>query len=356
MTEKEKLELLISEGFKTHMCVRTISDEEKLNRLPEPYWGKDVFAVPLWKGTGEKIMFYFVNDETIKYAENLVKKDKEIMGYDLCVYCSIVGSSSVNGQESNIRKIVESLSEIKKWDVKQSEYANVFEVYFKIDGDDKAVIKNYVNEVKSVALWLSLKNELGFSVIYYSPGPKFRAQPFSIKTGIPCSILKGIGKSDIKMIANISRSPECTQAAKALRLLYSQITSESKVIVGWSTIEEIFRSPPKHMLNENEINEVVKSVSKLEFSESKKNRVINMIKNPDLISEINRNDRIAKNIANTLGEEISEILPLVKSLSKARGKIAHTFDAKGVDLLSHIKFMEKTLLGYLGKHGVKVQA
>lgn len=274
----------------------------------------------------------------------------------ICVYCSIVGINSVNGQESDIRSIVASLRDVKKWDVKQSEYANLFEVDFVIEGDDKELINSYVNKVKEVALLLSLKNQLGFNVIYHSPGPKYRAQPFSIKTGIPCSILKGIGEDDIEAIKHISESPECIQAAKALRLLYSQITSESKVIVGWSTIEEIFRSRPKHMLSKEEIDSLVKNIVKLKLSESKKDRVINMIKNPDLISELNRNDRIAQNIANTLGEDISKILPLVKSLSKARGKIAHTFDVSGVSLLSHIQFMEKILLGYLDKHGVKIQA
>lgn len=64
MTEKERLEEYINEGFNTHMVIRKISDEEEKSRLPEFYWDKEVFALPLWRQDNQKLIFYFIEKET----------------------------------------------------------------------------------------------------------------------------------------------------------------------------------------------------------------------------------------------------------------------------------------------------
>lgn len=43
MTEKEKLESYITDGFKTHMVIRTMSVGEIKLHLPEAYWDKRCF-------------------------------------------------------------------------------------------------------------------------------------------------------------------------------------------------------------------------------------------------------------------------------------------------------------------------
>lgn len=47
MTEKEKLESYIKDGFKTHMVIKTMCEDEIKSRLPEAYWDKEVFSLPL---------------------------------------------------------------------------------------------------------------------------------------------------------------------------------------------------------------------------------------------------------------------------------------------------------------------
>ena len=56
MTEKEKLESYIKDGFKTHMVIKTMCEDEIKSRLPEAYWDKEVFSLPLWREDDKMVL------------------------------------------------------------------------------------------------------------------------------------------------------------------------------------------------------------------------------------------------------------------------------------------------------------
>ena len=48
-----------------------------------------------------------------------------------------------------------------------------------------------------------------------------------------------------------------------------------------------------------------------------------MIKNPDILSKVNRNERIARNISNCLDLNYDKVYSEIGSISRFRGKLAH---------------------------------
>lgn len=190
MTEKEKLINFIKEGFKTHILIRNISQEEKESHLPEIYWDKDVFAVPLWREDNQKLMFYFIEKETKEYAQLLIEKGKEIIGYNLIVYISVLSDEAVNGCKVHLESIIECLNKVKGWDVRLSKYPNIFEMHFEIISGERKKIEEILEEIDKTLLMLTLKNKIGFFIASFSPGERYRHQPFSLNLGLPEVMLK----------------------------------------------------------------------------------------------------------------------------------------------------------------------
>lgn len=269
MTEKEKLINFLEKGYQPHMMVREISKEEAQKKLPEPYLEKKVFALPLVHKRKENLMYYFTEEETLKYAKELVEDAKAVIGYHLCVYCGVTSSESIQGREVHFGSVIKSLRRIKGWEVKESEYANVFELHFEIEGDNRELLMKYVDEVRKIALILSIKNKMGFTVSDYSRGTKHKAQPFVRSVGSQEGNLKGIQEQDLQNLSKLYNDEKCLEAASALRLIYSQINDTSKIVVAWATIEEIFETKPQHLLNKGELKAIVKGLDELEIDGAK---------------------------------------------------------------------------------------
>ena len=222
MTEKEELEFYIKNGFKTHMIIRQISDEEKKLRLPPYCWHKEVFALPLWREDNQKIMFYFIEDETKDYAHKLIEEGKKVKGYNLRIYVGVLCEESVCGRKVDLEDIIQSLKEVKKWDVRSSEYPNTFEIYFDINSGENEIIEKILEKVRKVLLLLTLKNRAGFNIVSYSPGEHYNHQPFSITFGLVETGLKGLSVEEIQSYSRNLDNNDIIKALNALKLIYSQ--------------------------------------------------------------------------------------------------------------------------------------
>lgn len=348
MIEKEKLISFLKKGYQPHMIVREISKEEVRARLPEPYWEKEVFALPLMHNQQENLMFYFTEDDTLAYAKKLVEDSKTIIGYSLCVYCSVISLESTQGREVHFDSVIESLKKIKGWDVKESKYANVFEVHFEIVGDNKKLLNNYVEEVRKVVLILSLKNKMGLTV-NYSPGTKYKAQPFALKIGLWQTNLDGIEKQDLQNLSKLYNDEKCREAASALRLVYSQINATSKITIAWAALEKLFSSKPRHILIKSELGIIDEKLQELKIDESKLKIIKERIKNPNIMTEKSRNERIAQRISDVLDKDYESTLKQVKELTKVRGKLVHSL-SKTSEVEEHLKFIESILHSYIQLH------
>jgi hypothetical protein len=348
MTEKEQLENFIKEGFNTHMFIRKISDDEKKSRLPEFYWDKEVFALPLWRQDNQKLMFYFIEKETKEYAQSLIEKGKEVIGYHLVFYISVLSDEAVHGRKVYLEPVIDSLKKVKGWDAKPSQYPNVFEIHFDIDSSEEQKVGQSIKEVEQTLLLLTLINKKGFHISSYSPGTRYRHQPFSGNVGLIETRLDGISPKAIERYSAVLQNDNFIEALNALRFIYSQINHISKITVCWVTLEDLFgHSKPTHILEQNEINKVIDAINGTDLENSKKAVLTNRIKDSSLFSEKNRNERIAENISSLLGQDLDNVKEQLKGMSKARGKLVHSISTNNIEIRPYLQFTEKILLKYL---------
>ncbi len=355
MNEIKRLEKYIIEGFKTHMVIRKIPDDKKKSQLPEFYWDKEVYALPLWHEDNRKIMFYFIDKETKEYAQSLVKEGKEVIGYHLVVYISVLSSEAVEGRQIFLEPVIASLKEVKGWDARPSQYPNVFEVHFNIDSGEKQKVEQSIWEVEKMLLLLTLKNKKGVHITSYSPGEKYRHQPFSINVGLVETKLDGVSITEIEKYSDLLKNDTFLKVVNSLRLLYSQINNTAKITACWNTIEDFFScSKPIHILTQVEIKEITKAINNTSLEEEKKTVIVKKIKDSSLFPQKTRNERIAENISTLLGQDVDIVKEQLSALSKIRGKSVHSINTDDSNMQPYLQFTEKILLEYLNKVSITI--
>ena len=351
VTEKEKLQTLVDEGFQAQLTLRTPSLEEmKLRGVPQLMWDKKVRALPLWHEDGRKIMFYMKDPETIDYAQQLVNSQKAVVGYHLRVFCSAIGPDTTHGRMTHLDRVIESLKDVMGWDVRESDYPNVMEIHFEIPGDNEDAVEQHLAEVSKIALLLSLKNRLGFAVKDYSPGPRYKGQPYAVNIGLQERLAEGTNSQGQGIIDQIWEHTESAAAAAGLQSMYSQITDNSRIMTGWAAIEEIFSGKPEHILERTERDNLVKIVREVDFlrkDKTKQTKITDVLRNADLMAKDNRNERIAGRISELLGVKYEEVYARVRSIAETRGKLVHQLTASSDNVREQVEFIERVLWEYI---------
>ena len=350
MTELQKLQHIIDDGFQPMMILREISQNEVTNKLPEVYWDKKVYALPLVKfNEDKKLMFYMVEEETINYANQLVEDAKTIIGYSPVVYCTVLSEESAKGQKINFESIIDSLSSVTGWKIKKSEYPNTIEIRNNIKSGDKESLNMFIRDVETVVMLVSLKNQKGLQVSACSPGEYTKGQPFGITWGLQQFGLKGITTDELISFNEILNNDLCREAVSSLQLIYSQISDSSKLTICWATIEHIFNKKPEHLLQNGEILSIQDAVQSIGLEKDKSNKVMEIIKNPNLVCAKNRNVRIAEEISESIGFDYAYVYDEIRNMTRSRGKMVHALGNE-TDITQHLIFIEKTLSSYIKKH------
>lgn len=344
MTEIDDIRRFLDQGFRAAMMLHEPTKDE-IRRLPEVYSRSLVVALPLAHPDGRRVMYYLRDPAAIDLAKQLVAQQNEIIGYDLCIYSSAIGPDTILGHKLFFwDELVNNLRELLEWDVAVSEYPHTFEVSFKIEGDDQAAIADRLAQVRKVALALSLRNQLGFVVGGSSPGPKYQGQPFSLKAGLIERAVRGLSACQLAYIDNIWGNQDALDAAEALQQVYSQVSDDSRITVGWAAIEHIFASPARHLLTPEELESAINAVAQLEaIPTEKRDRLKQLLRNPDLVSEAGRNERLARNISERAGIAFGDVLDNVRSLAQERGRRVHRLPKNARPPAQLIAFVETVL-------------
>ncbi len=331
------------------MILREISQNEVKEKLPEFYWDKKVYALPLIKFSEDnKLMFYMIEEETITYAKQLVNDAKTIIGYSPVAYCTVTSFESSKGHNILFEDLIDSLNKITEWEIKKSKYPNTIEIRHNIKSGSQEFLTAYINEIEDVAMLVSLKNKKGFQISAFSQGEYTNGQPFGITWGLQQNSLKGITQDELTRFKNILSNELCREAISSLQLIYSQISNSSKLTICWATIEHIFDEKPKHILEKKEIGEVIELMKSSNLSEVKIKKIEEIIKNPNLLAEKNRNVRIAENMSQTLGLNQEQTYNEIRNMTKTRGMMVHSLGNE-TDISNHLTFVEGILSSYIGK-------
>jgi len=343
MTEIDDIRSLLEQGFRAAMILREPTEDE-IRQLPEVYAASTVRALPLMHADGRKLMYYLSGPAAVEFAQGLVEEQKAIIGYDLCVYCSGIGPDTIHGRKLHLDSVVESLQQLLGWDVVTSEYPHTFEVSFKIEGDDQAALDHRLGQVHKIALALSLHNRLGFVVGSTSPGTRYQGQPFPLRWGLEERSARTLSGSHLAYIDKVCNDPNALAAAEALQALYSQVSDDSRITVGWAAIEDIFASPAQHLLAPAELEAVLEAVEQIEgVPRNKWDRFKTLLRNPDLLSQAGRNERLARGICELTGFDFEDVYEKVRSLARERARRVHKLSVKSRPLAQHVTFVEGVL-------------
>lgn len=343
MTETDEIRKLLEEGFRAAMVLREPTEDE-IRRLPDVYAESEVRALPLTHPDGRKLMYYLRDSTAIEFAARLVEEQKTVIGYDLCVYCSGIGPDTIHGRKLHLDGVVEELRELLDWDLSVSDYPHTFEVSFKIEGDDQAALDDKLDEVRKVALALSLRNSLGFVVGSSSSGTRYQGQPFSLKMGLEERNVRSLTSAQLAYVEQVWADPDALAAAEALQALYGQVSDDSRITVGWAAIEHIFARPAEHLLDSTELKTLLDSVGSLDsIPVQKRDRLQKVLRSPDLVASEGRNERIARSISERTSETFEEVYDKVRSLAQERGRRVHARSDQARPLAQHVDFVEGVL-------------
>ena len=343
MTEIDDIRSLLDQGFRAAMILREPTKDE-IRRLPEVYAGSTVRALPLMHPDGRKLMYYVREPAAMDFATGLVEKQKMIIGHDLCVYCSGIGPDTIHGRKLYLGNVVENLRQLLEWDLATSEYPHTFEVSFKIEGNDQAAVDDRLAQVRKITLALSLRNSLGFVAGSTSPGTRYQGQPFSLKVGLQERNVRGLSDSHLAYIDKVCNAPDALAAAEALQEVYCQVSDDSRITVGWAAIEHIFASPAQHLLAPDELKVVLDVAEQLDtIPRKKRDRLKMLLLNPDLLSEVGRNERLALGISNRTKMYFKDVHDKVRLLARERGRRVHTLSDEARPLAQHVDFVESVL-------------
>ncbi|HUC88425.1 MAG TPA: hypothetical protein VMR49_00110 [Candidatus Paceibacterota bacterium] len=201
------------------------------------------------------------------------------------------------------------------FNVDEADFNDAFEVSFEIaDEDDKAKKREILDQY---LLAISLRNSMGFLITDCSDNPKYKSW-----SAIPP------GEEALKNFLKNCNNHIFLNIVKKLRGFYAQVEKRQKIILGVALLEEIFDTKPKHILNESEKKEINKVVKKLNWAESKKGKVIKILKDVNFMAIETRNERMVKEIVKYLKEDEKIIIKRLRKIYKARSSGAHTVEEK----------------------------
>jgi hypothetical protein len=351
MTERQRLEEYVADGFVPSMVVRKVSDKEKTKRgLPRQFADKQVYALPMAHPDGRKIMFYFVENDTLQCAEELASRQREVIAHHLCCFCT---ASSLDVPLRGLLafdRIISTLREMKGWDARPSQHSHIFEVHFGVRSADEYQVQQVISEVSDVLLLLSLRNKAGFFVCGRSLHPIFSGQPLRITMGVEESLGVGLAPDDAAFLQALRDSDTARFMAETLQLLYTQVSVRAKLLVGWAAIEELFPTTPRNILSRSDILNVMKAaetVPGVAADGAKLAKLSEVLRDADRMATESRNLRVAKEISNSLGKPYEEVLERVQRLAKRRGRAAHLTSDPGPDGGEDVTFVEEVLLALL---------
>lgn len=200
----------------------------------------------------------------------------------------------------------------KGFDVVETPFLDTFEVRF--DTSDNA--DKEMRRLDVLLIAISLRNRMGFFILRKKDVDDDRYHQW-------VSIPPGDENLD-------TFTHKCTEDEKFrvfvdnVRLYYAQVDPRSKIILGFSLLEDRFGANPEHILTTTEQERLCAEVDSCIADLDKREKVKNALKDANRMARFTRNERMAKTIASYMGDGEAEVLKRITEISALRGKLAHS--------------------------------
>jgi len=164
-------------------------------------------------------------------------------------------------------------------------------------------------------------------------------------------------------------------AASGLNKAYIESTMSSRLSMLWATAEHVFRGKPEQLLTKDEVENLLKYAKGIESFESNSERLKSLKKvlvdfgeekkdpkeellekiketllDPNRLSFINRNKRMAYAIAEIMNISIEDAYSKIHRAAELRAKHVHQLSTEDLEKLEETeKFLQEALLQYLAR-------
>ncbi len=345
----QTLNALLSNGWIAHMrgvieLVDAPLAKEKIEEIKKSTNNKATHIVFLNQGVGGKGVYYpITNDEELKLATREVEKSSEVIGYVVNAMCrgrNLIGEEKIDEYANNLK-------ELTGWKIKIVN-ESLFTAQIEIEGTSKEIGNQFISELQNYLICTSLKNRAGVMISGVNWSPKYKAQPFALVAGawtrFPDKINLDEVDETIQLISSGKKKLICD-----LIEFYSQDSSRTKLITGFSIIEHFFDCKSENILSKQEKKDIIAKIGELPSiatDKDKINKLMNVLNSPTMY-KLNRNERLAFKLAEVMKIEYAEAYNKIKELAKYRGKAAHSITEDMPEYSKLSDYIEQVLLKHI---------
>lgn len=287
------------------------------------------------------------NSKDLQTAEEQALMQKRTVGYQMRATCM---ATSLDG-EISIKSVAEIIRKLSTWEITIHDGEQRFDVSFGFDGEDKSLGHQFLDDLEDILVAVSLENRIQISTSLVNWGPYSIGQPFSAYAGKPTQVMRPVTKDDVVTVKELRQQPELDSIIHKLLNYYGQTTITSRIVEGFSVMEELAKSvPTRHILDDHEKSLVKDAIDELTFKsddEKKKKKLKEAIGRDALLFEKSRNERIAIFFTEIMPDNLSTIDKAVKQVARARGELAHKTVEDVENAKEVAEFIERCILAYL---------
>lgn len=366
MQEKDKLIEYFEKGYLINGPIMKISEIFDTN-LPKyaPY--KEKTLIMLIKSNAaiegnDTIKIVTDNEETIKLAKQKKEDQDTPVGTLIYAICEITGTNVAGEGVFDFESFIHDLNENCEWEFKFYNTIDcgknlVFQIEVRSESLDSQIINKQIEVMLHFIDLLAFYEDIGIIIRsiekYFIPkvGPLLMAGVSNKRLGKP-------SKELISKIVNCcvhSNNRELYNAASGLNRSYVENYLPNRVSMLWATTETLFGTKSEHLLKDEEIEVLIECINQLDIwkSENDKKRLEKLkerIKDPNVLSSKNRNERIASSISDELNHDYNETLKMIKFVSKIRGKYLHELRKdEQIELRKAEEYLQRILKEYILK-------
>ena len=363
MKEKDKLIKYFEKGYLINGPIKKISEIFDTN-LPKyaPFKGKTLIMLIKGDATieGNDTTKIVTDDkETIKLAKQKRKDQDTPIGTLIYVICEISGTNVTGEGFFDLESFIHALNENSNWEFESYnslDYgSNLFTIKIKTESLDAQAIDKQIEIAQHFIDLLAFYEDIGILIHDIKKALIPKVGPFLLEGRSE----KRLGKPSKELISKIVNNYSCSgkkelyDATHGLNRSYAENYLPNRISMLWATIETLFGTKSEHLLKEEEIKVLIECIEQLDIwkPENDKMRLEKLkerIKDPNVLSSKNRNERIASSISDELNRDYNETLKMIRFVSKIRGKYLHELRKdEQMELRNAEEYLQEVLKAYL---------
>lgn len=329
--------------------------------------------------SGHQVEILTSDERAIRRANELRDNQNEPVGIFISARCVALGSISSRQRVFYIDQLVDSLDGLWGWKFKLGDVLGTFEVEIRLESIHEEDKEKALYKLEHLLDFLAISRQVGFYIQHYHLAP-IRRDGRIVIVGPEERILPAVTPGDIAIFEASSSLDQAFNAVRGLRQAYIETTLPGRLSRLWATVEQVFGSEAERLLTKDEVKVLLACTKSIEsfknnYDRQKKlerelsdfeeedqdieevilNRIKDAVSDPNRLSLINRNKRIAYKISQIMSISVGDAYHNVQKASKLRGKHVHKLSKVDIEAMeASEKFLQEALFHYLKQLGVEV--